>query len=194
MLHTVERIIRRMDPSDTEKLQPPAYSGGASRGEERVRRALGAIRDLEEVEARMSPLAPGLSADRLHPVVWKSAAVTWSTGQYRVAIGQASLALATHIKARAKSKLTDRKLVQDVFSAASPSGGRVRLHFPGDKDEDTWRSRQEGLHLLAQGAYAGIRNISAHGDEEWTEQQALEYLAVLSVCARWADETEIAGE
>jgi hypothetical protein len=48
--------------------------------------------------------------------------------------------------------------------------------------------------LLAQGAYAGIRNISAHEDEEWTEQQALEYLAVLSVCARWADETEIEGE
>lgn len=194
MLYTVERIVRRIDPSDTEKILSPAYSGGASKGEERVRRALGAIRDLEEVEERMSPTAPELAADELHPVVWKSAAITWNTGQYRVAIGQASLALATHIKARAKSKLSDRKLVQDVFSPAPPTGGRVKLHFPGDKDEDSWRSRQEGLHLLAQGAYAGIRNISAHEDEEWTEQQALEYLTVLSVCARWADETEIAEE
>jgi hypothetical protein len=142
----------------------------------------------------MSPTAPELAADRLHPVIWKSAAVTWSTGQYRVAVGQASLALATHIKARAKSKLSDRKLVQDVFSSAPPSGGRTRLHFPGDKDEESWRSRQDGLHLLAQGTYAGIRNLSAHEDEEWTEQQALEYLAVLSVCARWADETEITGQ
>ncbi len=167
MLATVERIVRGVDPSETEKLLPPSYSG-TFRGEERVRKALGAIRDLEEVEARMSPTAPELAADRLHPVVWKSAAVIWNTGQYRVAIGQASLALATHIKARAKSKLTDRKLVQDVFSTAPPGGGRARLHFPGDKDEDTWRSRQEGLHLLAQGAYAGIRNVSAHEDEEWT--------------------------
>jgi hypothetical protein len=84
--------------------------------------------------------------------------------------------------------------MQDVFSPSPPSGGRRRLHFPGDKDEGSWRSRQEGLHLLAQGAYAGIRNISAHEDEEWTEQQALEYLVVLSVCARWADDTEIADE
>lgn len=190
MLHTIERIVRWTDPYETEKLLPPSYSG-SSNGEQRVRRALGAVRDLEEVEMRMTPTAPGLAADTLHPVVWQSAAVIWGTGQYRVAIGQASLALATHIKARAMSKLSDRKLVQDVFSPAPPTAERVRLHFPGDKEEDTWRSRQEGLHLLAQGAYAGIRNISAHEDEEWTEQQALEYLAVLSVCARWAEETEI---
>jgi hypothetical protein len=194
MLYTVERIVQWTDSSNTEKIMPPAYSGGASKGEERVRKALGAIRDLEEIEAHMTPTAPELAADRLHPVVWKSAAVTWNTGQYRVAIGQASLALATQIKARAKSKLSDRKLVQDVFSSSPPKDGRVRLHFPGDRDEETWRSRQDGLHMLAQGVYAGIRNISAHEDEEWSEQQALEYLAVLSVVARWADETELVEE
>lgn len=126
MLHTIERIVRWIDPSETEKLLPPAYSG-SSNGEQRVRRALGAVRDLEEVEMRMTPTAPGLAADTLHPVVWQSAAVIWGTGQYRVAIGQASLALATHIKARATSKLSDRKLVQEVFSPAAPTADRVRL-------------------------------------------------------------------
>ncbi|WP_336853842.1 TIGR02391 family protein [Sinomonas albida] len=189
MLHTMDRILQWIDPSDTSKLRPPSYM--SLNGEERVRRALGALRDLAELEENMGSTAPELVADRLHPTVWQSAAVTWNTGQYRVAVGQASLALATQIKARAKSRLNDRRLMQEVFSTNSPSDRSPKLHFEGDRDDDTWRSRQEGLHLLAQGAYAGIRNISAHEDEEWSEQQALEYLSVLSVIARWVDETEL---
>jgi hypothetical protein len=63
--------------------------------------------------------------------------------------------------------------------------------FPGDKSSKTWKSRQEGLHLLAQGAFPGIRNVAARTVGEWSEQVALEHLAVLSVVARWADETEV---
>jgi hypothetical protein len=100
------------------------------------------------------------------------------------------LALATHIKARAKSKLNDRKLVQDVFSPDPPKPGQIRLQFPGDRAEETWTSRQLGLQLLAQGAYAGIRNVAAHADTPWAEHEAIEYLAVLSVIARWTEETE----
>jgi hypothetical protein len=48
----------------------------------------------------------------------------------------------------------------------------------------TWRSRQEGLHLLAQRAFAGIRNVATNTGDEWPEQVALEHLAVLSVVAR----------
>lgn len=44
--------------------------------------------------------------------------------------------------------------------------------------------------MLAQGAYSGIRNVSAHEAEPWDEQDALEYLAVLSVIARWVDQTD----
>lgn len=189
MLYTVEKIVHWVEGTDAAKVSPPSY-GNSSTGEERVRKAIGAIRDIEEVSAHMAPVAPKLAADGLHPVVWKSAEVTWKTRQYRVALGQAALALATHIKARSKSKLTDRKLMQEVFSP-SPPKDRCRLHFRGDRDDESWRSRQDGLHMLAQGAYAGIRNISAHEDEEWSEEQALEYLAVLSVVARWADETEL---
>jgi Protein of unknown function (Hypoth_ymh) len=82
-------------------------------------------------------------------------------------------------------------LVAQVFSPSQPGAGQVRLHFPGDKSSKTWKSRQEGLHLLAQGTFAGIRNVAAHTVGEWSEQVALEHLAVLSVVARWADETEV---
>lgn len=30
-----------------------------------------------------------------------------------------------------------------------------------------------------------------HGYEEWSGQEALEHLAILSVVARWTDETEV---
>lgn len=189
MLHTVESIMRCLDPTDTVPLRPPAYSGENS--EERVRKALGALRDREDIAAHLAPESPEMLADQLHPTVWRAAAVTWDSGQYRVAVGQAALGLATNIKARAESRLTDRKLMQDVFSPDTPRAGSTRLHFPGDRDDDNWKSRQQGLHLLAQGVYAGIRNIAAHLDEDWPEQEALEYLAALSVVARWSDATEL---
>jgi hypothetical protein len=41
-------------------------------------------------------------------------------------------------------------------------------------------------------AYAGIRNVVAHSPQPgWSEQQAVEYLGVLSTVARWSDETEV---
>jgi hypothetical protein len=188
-LSTVERIVRTVTPEVELPLLPPSYSTGTT-GAEKVRKALGALVDRAEADAFMTPEAPELSADRLHPLVWKSASTTWDTGQYRVSVGQAALALATHIKARARSKLNDRKLMQDVFAPDSPRPGQIRLQFLGDRDEETWMSRQLGLQLLAQGAYAGIRNVAAHADTPWAEHEAIEYLAVLSVIARWAEETE----
>jgi hypothetical protein len=47
----------------------------------------------------------------------------------------------------------------------------------------TQMRRQQGLHFLAQGAFAGIANIAAHDHAAWTEREALEHLAVLSVVA-----------
>jgi hypothetical protein len=81
--------------------------------------------------------------------------------------------------------------MQDVFAPDMPRPGQIRFQFPGDRDEETWMSRQLGLQLLAQGAYAGIRNVAAHADTPWAEHEAIEYLAVLSVIARWAEETSL---
>ncbi|MFD7161686.1 TIGR02391 family protein [Kribbella sp. NPDC059898] len=152
--------------------------------------ALGVARDWEAVKKNLAPDGPTVGADQFHPHVWAAAAPLWGTGQYRVAVGAAATSLSAHIAQKAGSDLTDRTLVQDVF-APKVSPGRPRLHFPGDRNSDRWRSRQEGLHLTAQGAFAGIRNVAAHSHEEWSEQYALEVLAVLSVVARWTDQTEL---
>lgn len=186
---TTKEIVKRLDPELVEDITGPLHMTGTSRARRAVEQALGILRDQDEWKANLAPDAPSLIADQFHPHVWNAASAIWDTGQYRVAVQQAAVSLSTHIANKAGSSLADRGLVQQVFSPNDPSKGQVRLHMPGDKASDTWKSRQEGLHLLAQGAFAGIRNVAAHTSVEWPEQMALEHLAVLSVIARWADET-----
>ena len=104
--------------------------------------------------------------------------------------GQAAVSLPAHIAKKAASTLSERELVNQALAPSEPGPGQVRLHFAGDKSSRTWRSRQEGLHLLAQGAFAGIRNVATHTGDEWPEQVALEHLAILSVVARWDENAD----
>ncbi|MCW2763628.1 MAG: hypothetical protein JWR85_3829 [Marmoricola sp.] len=186
---TVRRILTALDPTLLENLVGLEY--GDTNIESRVRSALGILRDRDLWALNLAPDAPSIVASALHPTIWNAAANIWGTGEYTTAVGQAAVSLSAHIKAKAQSHLNDRELVQQVFKAEPPTAQQLRLHFPGDPDDKNWQSRQQGLQLLAQGAFAGIRNIAAHSDEEWTEHEALEHLAVLSVVARWADLTEV---
>jgi hypothetical protein len=186
---TVERIFAALHPCLLDDLAPLGYH--TSNIDRRVRQALGIIADREEWALRLAPDSPSLSADRMHPLMWLAAATVWKTGQYRVAVLQAAVALSAHIKDRSGSHLNDRELVAQVFAADLPKTGQVRLHLAGDRVDKRWQSRQQGLHLIAQGVFAGIRNVVVHDDVEWTEHEALEQLAVLSVVARWTGATTL---
>lgn len=185
---TIKKIVRALDSELVEDIAEPAYMSGTSKPRSAIEQALGILRDQGEWKVNLAPDAPSLIADQFHPAVWTAASAIWDTGQYRVAVQQAAVSLSAHIAAKAGSSLTERTLVSQVFSKDEPRSGQVRLHLPGDKSE-TWRSRQEGLHLIAQGTFAGIRNVATHTTDEWAEQVALEHLAILSVVARWTDET-----
>ena len=187
---TVRQILSRLDPALVQRVEMPMHMGGAFGSLRAVQEGLGILRDQDEWAANLAPDAPSLIADQFHPHIWSAAAALWDTGQYRVAVGQAAVSLSVHIARKAGSLLSERELVAQVFSPGDPGPNQVRLHLAGGKSSKTWRSRQEGLHLLAQGAFAGIRNVATHTDDEWPEQVALEHLAVLSVIARWADETK----
>ncbi|WP_166678497.1 TIGR02391 family protein [Kribbella voronezhensis] len=190
-LPTIRQIVKQLDPALPPRITEPQAYVGVHPTLRAVREALGILRDQELWALNLAPEAPSLVADQFHPHVWPAASALWDTGQYRVAVGQAAVSLSAHIAQKAASPLTERELVAQLFSPAEPTGHQVRLHYPGDRTSKTWRSRQEGLHLLAQGAFAGIRNVATHTDDEWTEQVGLEHVAVLSVVARWADETEV---
>lgn len=184
---TVVQILNQLDPALSVDFVGAGYD--SSNGVERCTKALGILDDREEWAVRLTPDAPSLQADRMHPLMWQAAAPIWVTGEFKIAVQQAAVALSAHIKSKAGSHLAERELVQQVFSPEPPKVGQSRLHFDGDSRDKTWQSRQQGLHLMAQGAFAGIRNVAVHDEVHWSEHEALEHLAVLSVLARWTEET-----
>lgn len=61
-----------------------------------------------------------------------------------------------------------------------------------DDGGKTYKNVQRGAIAFAEGVFAGIRNPLSHEfGHDLTEQQALEYLAALSVLARWVDDANI---
>ncbi|MEV6027780.1 TIGR02391 family protein [Streptomyces sp. NPDC052036] len=80
-------------------------------------------------------------------------------------------------------------LCMQAFDMKDPVAAKPRLRFDGDRNTPSWRARQEGAKYLAAGAFLALRNVAAHEDEvTWTEQEALEHLATLSVLARWIEQ------
>jgi hypothetical protein len=191
-LPTAKRIIQQLDPAlINDTFGVAEHYGGMSESIRRTRMALAVLRDREEWATNLAPDAPSLSSDELHPSIWGAAAPIWPTGEYKLAAGSACTSLSAHIKSKAHSHLNERELAAQVFKPDLPTPTQARLHFPGNPTDKNWQSRQQGLHLLAQGAFAGIRNIAVHDKVVWTEHEALEHLAVLSVVARWTDATQL---
>ncbi|WP_331448212.1 TIGR02391 family protein [Streptomyces xanthochromogenes] len=83
-------------------------------------------------------------------------------------------------------------LVHAGLRHEGPRRRKPRLRFDGDHNTPSWRARQEGAKYLAAGAFLALRNVAAHEDEvTWTEQEALEHLATLSVLARWIEQCTV---
>jgi hypothetical protein len=117
----------------------------------------------------------------------------WQSGHFREAVEGAIRKL----NAETQNKLGRRDVSEtDLFNQAfSEQPGTVtspRLHRMSDDGGKTFRSVQRGARMFAEGVFAGIRNPLAHeAEQEMSEQQALEYLAALSVLARWVDDSTV---
>jgi uncharacterized protein (TIGR02391 family) len=138
------------------------------------------------------PSGPSKSLSALHPIVAGASTPLWNDQHYRDAVLQAARA----VNSQAQSKLrrydkADARLLVEAFSENPPQPGSPRLRFPGEPMSETWRDRLRGARTLAEGAFAGIRNIAAHDQVEWNRDTAMDYLSVFSVIARWVDEAEI---
>jgi len=85
----------------------------------------------------------------------------------------------------------DTDLMNQVFTDR-PKPGQAYLRLPGDPTDLTIKDRNRALRPFAEGCFAGIRNPAAHQHgPDWPEQRALEYLAALSVLARWIDDCDL---
>lgn len=153
----------------------------------------------EEQASRSSDM-PAFSPANLHRVVWGAAAAHWTTHQYRVAVREASEALALHWKdklGRHEVK-SDTAFWQETLSEGDPKPGKPKLVWPGDQTTTTASNIRGGLgplakalNLLATGVNLTIRNIATHTRDELTEQEAVERLSAYSYLARLLDQCEV---
>lgn len=147
----------------------------------------------DEMRKNLGDDAPEILASNLHPWVWSGATSLWQSGHYRSAVEDA----AKKVNAETQNKVGRReigetKLFQEVFSEKAAEPGKSRLRRMANDGSETYKSLQRGAMALAEGIFAGIRNPFNHEDpRDIDEQVALEYLAALSVLARWVDESTV---
>lgn len=186
---TIRKILQALDPALADGVNVSAFAGEAL-ARRQVQRGLGILNDMDDWDVRLVPDAPALLADRLHPWVWESAVQLWAADARQDAV----LAASRTVNRRMQQKLgrhdvSDTDLCMQSFDLKDPTEGKPRLRIPGDRTTPTWRARQEGAKYFGAGVFQAIRNVAAHEDTvTWSEQEALEFLASLSVFARWVDE------
>lgn len=197
-LHVVEQILDRVVPSWRMTKYVTNQMELIQEGDwiQHKRAAPGALASLEreqELIENLGELAPAISAANLHPWVWSGAQSLWQSGHYRSAVEDALRKVNAEVQNKVNRRdLSETKLFQESFSENAPLPGKPRLRRMANDGSDTYRSLQRGAMALAEGIYAGIRNPLNHeAPADLSEQVALEYLAALSVLARWVDEAAV---
>lgn len=188
----VEQILDRVVPGWRSEIKKKDRQKWSVHYEASIR-AREAIIRADEVRKNLGEDAPDLSAAELHPWIWSGASSLWQSGHYREAVEGAIKKLNAETQNKvARRDLSETKLLQASFSTDAPDAGKARLRRMKDDGSDTYRSVQRGAMALAEGVFAGIRNPLSHEvDQELSEQEALEYLAALSVLARWVDASDM---
>ncbi len=192
---TVKQVLKRLDPELADFVLEKWAGEHASPSGVRtcVQQGLGILDDQEEWAVKLLPDAPVLPADQFHPWVWDSARTLWETGHYRQAVHTAANAITAKTQAKLNRRdLSDKKLMQEAFTSAPHPGVRRLVVDTGGLSGESASGMQAAVNNFAAGCYQGIRNPAAHEHEvDWDEQMALEYLAALSVLARWIDKARV---
>lgn len=191
---TVKQILKHLDPKLAD-FNLDAFGGkhaSPSGVLKCIQQGLGILDDQDDWAVKLAPDAPALAADRLHPWVWDAAQTFWDSGHYRKAVDVAANAINAHTQEFVgRRDIFDADLMNHAFTE-KPKPGQPYLQLPGDQTDQTdqtVRNRNRALRPFAEGCFAGIRNPAAHEHgPDWDEQTALEYLAALSILARWIEE------
>lgn len=188
----VEKILDRVIPEWRAEIDSSSINRWSRHREAAIRSKEELLRQ-EEVRTHLGDDAPQISASSLHTWVWSGAASLWQSGHYRSAVEDAAKKVNAETQNKvARRDVSETKLFQEAFSTDSPVAGKPRLRRMVDDGSGTYRSMQRGAMALAEGIFAGIRNPFGHvAPQDIDEQTALEYLASLSVLARWVDDSTV---
>lgn len=188
----VEKVFDRVIPGWRSEIELRS-SNRWTRHREAAIRAKAELERQEEVRENLGDDAPELSAANLHPWIWSGASSLWNSGHYREAVEGAIRKLNAETQNKlGRRDVSEADLFNQAFSEQSAAAKSPRLHRMPDDGSKTFKSVQRGARMFAEGVFAGIRNPLAHEvDQEMPEQRALEYLAALSVLARWVDDSTL---
>ena len=189
----VEQILDRQVPGWRSLDVHARHTTTWSRHREAAIRAKEGLLRQDELRQNLGDDAPQISASELHPWVWSGASSLWQSGHYRSAVEDAAKKVNAETQNKvARREIGETKLFQEVFSEKAAEPGKSRLRRMTNDGSETYKSLQRGAMAFAEGIFAGIRNPFNHEDpKDIDEQVALEYLAALSVLARWVDESAV---
>ena len=121
----------------------------------------------------------------LHPEVGRAVGKLYRDGHYANAVEDAVKALNALVRLRSGVEHLDgSKLMEHVFSPSKPV-----LRFNALAD-DSDRDEQRGYMMLFSGAVAGLRNPRAHKLIQDDAEQALEFIAFVSLLAKLLDSAQ----
>jgi Protein of unknown function (Hypoth_ymh) len=188
----VEKILDRVIPPWRSEI-PGSQGNRWTRHREAAIRAREELLREAEVRENLGENAPELSAAELHDWVWSGAKSLWQSGHYREAVEGAIKKLNAETQNKVgRRDVSETDLFNQVFTRDPAAPGKARLRRMTPDASDTYRSVQRGAMAFAEGVFAGIRNPLSHeAGQELSEQEALEYLAALSVLARWVDDSTV---
>lgn len=188
----VEKIFDRVLPNWRTDIENSKNNRWTRHREAAIRAREELVRE-REIKENLGENAPELSASELHPWIWSGAASLWQSGHFREAVEGAIKKLNAETQNRVgRRNVSETDLFKQAFSLDAAAPGKSRLRRMKDDGSDTYKSVQRGAMTLAEGVFAGIRNPLSHeADQELSEQEALEYLAALSVLARWVDAADL---
>lgn len=191
----VEQILDRVVPGWRSQIKKKDRQKWSVHYEASIRAREALVR-AEEVRQNLGEDAPDLPASELHPWIWSGAKSLWHSGHYGEAVEGAIRKLNAETQNKVgRRDVSETNLFKQAFSTDDPAPGKARLRRMTPDASDTYKSVQRGAMAFAEGVFAGIRNPLSHeSDQELSEQQALEYLAALSVLARWVDNSTVEVE
>ena len=200
--HLIQGIATKADPERVSALDEDFVSDawGWHKAQAETSRLIGILENYELHEQIVGSKGPTLAASRLHPWVWHAAVNLWDGGHYKEAVNAAASAVEEQAQLTLRrGDVSGADLYTQAFKVGkvgeTPDGRRLRFKHLDELTEDgkrnqSWVAAHEGAMHFGRGCAQGIRNLNAHGSGELPEQEALEYLASLSVLARWVDVCE----
>ena len=196
LAHVAEQILDRVLPDWRNADDRPSEVRHKARWNhlrDWAGRGIAALRRERELREKLGDDAPNISAGQLHPWVWSGARSLWQSGHYRSAAEDAAKKVNAETQNKVRRRdVSETDLFKQAFSLDTAAPGKSRLRRRKPDGSETYKSVQRGAWAMAESVYAGIRNPFNHEDpKDIDEQIGLEYLAALSVLARWVDDAEV---